>query len=328
MTTESAQDPTPISPDDKLRILVTGGTGLIGRPLVARLAAAGHDLVVLTRDPDRAEPPPGARAVGWDAETAEGWGELVDGDTVIVHLAGESVASGRWTEEKKEVIRCSRVHSSEAVRQAVEGAATPPRALLQASAVGYYGDRGDEVLTEDAESADPESEDDFLAEVAREWEGATAAVEALGVRRVVLRTGVVLAKDGGALPRMALPFKIFLGGPLGGGRQWVPWIHLEDEVRAVVFLLERAARHVEGIAGPFNLTAPEPVTNRQLSKAIARTLARPCWFPAPETALHLAMGEMAEMVLASQRAVPRRLEKLGFEFRYPRIASALEDLLG
>lgn len=313
-----------------MRILITGGTGLIGRALVDSLAGEGHEVIVLTRSPGRATGlPTGARPAGWDAETPEGWGELlvtapgegVEGGTGIVHLAGESVAEGRWTEAKKRAIRDSRVGSTRAVVAAVEAAAErgaePPRWLLQASAVGYYGDRGDEVLTE---ASDPG--DDFLAEVAKEWEAASAPVERRGVRRVLLRTGVVLDDEGGALPRMALPFKMFIGGPLGDGKQWVPWIHRRDEVGAIRFLLAR-----DDASGPYNLTAPQPVTNRMLSETLARVLHRPCLLPVPRIMLHLAFGEMAEILLASQRVMPQRLEEAGFVFRHPTVGGALEDLL-
>lgn len=314
-----------------MRVLITGGTGLIGRALVASLAGEGHEVIVLTRNPDRAgDLPDGARPVGWDAETPEGWSELltpapeegVEGGTGIIHLAGESVAEGRWTEAKKSAIRDSRVLSTRAVVAAVEAAAErggePPHFLLQASAVGYYGDRGDDVLTE---GSDPGN--DFLAEVAKEWEAASAPVETFGVRRVLLRTGVVLDDEGGALPRMALPFKMFIGGPLGDGKQWVPWIHQRDEVGAIHFLL---ARH--DASGPYNLTAPQPVTNRELSKTLARVLRRPCLLPVPKAMLHLAFGEMAEILLASQRVMPQRLEEAGYTFRHPNVGGALEDLLG
>lgn len=316
-----------------MRILITGGTGLIGRALTASLAGEGHEVVVLSRSPERARDlPEGARAAAWDAETPDGWGDLlVDGggdrgagetglDTGIVHLAGESVASGRWTEAKKRAIRESRVQSTRAVREAIEAAAAKgraPRFLIQASAVGYYGDRGDEVLTESSPPGD-----DFLAGVAEDWEAASEPVERHGVRRVLLRTGVVLDDRGGALPRMAMPFRLFLGGPLGRGDQWVPWIHRDDEIGAIRFLIRRSEA-----SGPFDLTAPHPVTNRELSRTLARTLGRPCLLPVPRAMLRLVFGDMAEVLLASQRALPQRLEEAGFSFRHAGLGGALEDLL-
>jgi uncharacterized protein len=304
-----------------MRVVITGGSGLIGRALARELGKAGHDAVVLTRDPGKVGPlPPGVRVAAWDGKTSAGWVSLLGeapGGTAIVHLAGESIASGRWTADKKKRIRDSRVESGHAVLQALREAAVKPRALLQGSAVGYYGPRGDEAIREDAVPGD-----DFLAEVCKEWEASTAEAEALGVRRALLRTGVVLAREGGALPKMALPFKMMAGGPLGSGRQWFPWIHLDDEVGAIRFLLER-----EDAKGPFNLTAPNPVTNRELTRLLAGVLHRPGFLPAPGFALRLALGEMADMLLNGQRAVPSRLLELGYAFRYPEAGPALRSLL-
>lgn len=299
------------------RIVITGGTGLIGGRLARELAAAGHDVVILTRDPDRAEPPPGARAAGWDAETTEGWGALADGALGIVHLAGESI-DGRWTAAKKRRIRDSRVRSSLAVLAAIEAARTRPAWLLQASGAGYYGARGDEPVSEETGPGD-----DFLAQVSVEWEAATAPVEALGVRRAILRSGLVLAAEDGLLGRMLTPFKLGLGGPLGSGEQYMPWIHLADEVAAIRFLAR-----TETARGPFNLVAPGAVTNAEFTRTLARVLRRPAVFRVPRFALRLALGEMAELALTGQRAVPRALEALGFRFRFPVLEGALRDLLG
>jgi uncharacterized protein len=301
-----------------MRIVITGGTGLIGSAVAREMGSAGHEVVVLTRDPSRAGPlPPNTRAVQWDGRTAGDWAKLLDGDTVIVHLAGDSVAAGRWTEEKKRRIRDSRVESGRAVLAAVRQAKAKPRALLQGSAVGYYGDAGDAVVSE----LHPPGKD-FLARVCVEWEASTAEVAAMGVRRPVLRTGIVLSDRGGALPRMALPFRMLAGGPLGNGRQWFPWIHEADEVGAIRFLIER-----EDVDGPFNLTAPAPLTNRDLSRALGQVLHRPSFAPAPGFALRLLLGEMADALLHGQRAVPRRLLDLGYVFRYPEARGALRSLL-
>jgi uncharacterized protein len=209
------------------------------------------------------------------------------------------------------------VGSGRAVLEGLRRAAEKPRVLVQGSAVGYYGDTGDPRVTEEHPPGR-----DFLADVCVEWEDSTAEAEALGVRRPVIRTGVVLAREGGALPRMALPFRFFAGGPLASGRQGFPWIHLADEVAAIRFLLER-----EDADGPFNLTAPEPVTNREFSAALGRALHRPSLLPAPEFALRIALGEMADMLLHGQRAVPQRLQELGFAFRFAEPEPALRDLL-
>jgi uncharacterized protein (TIGR01777 family) len=305
-----------------MRVVITGGTGLIGGALARELGAAGYDAVILTRSLGRVGPlSPGVRAVEWDGLTAKGWSDLLDGETSIVHLAGEGIADGRWTEERKRRIRDSRVLSGRAVVEAIRQASGKPRALLQSSAVGYYGPHGDDEIME----GQPPGRG-FLSEVSVEWEGSTAEAEALGVRRVLVRTGVVLAREGGALPRMALPFKLLAGAPLGSGRQWLPWIHIADEVGAIRFLLER-----EDAQGPFNLTAPQPVTNRELGHVLARVLGRPSPLQAlglgvPEPVFRVMLGEMADAVLHSQRVLPARLLQLGYAFRFPDVASALRDL--
>jgi len=301
-----------------MRIVITGGTGLIGNALAREMGSAGHEVVVLTRDPARSGTlPPGTRAVRWDGRTAGDWAKLLDGDTVIVHLAGDAIAVGRWTDEKKRRIRESRVESGRAVLEGVRQARSKPRALLQGSAVGYYGDAGDEVVTESHPPGD-----DFLARVCVEWEASTAEVTSFGVRRPLLRTGIVLSSQGGALPRMALPFRMLAGGPLGNGRQWLPWIHEADEVGAIRFLIER-----EDADGPFNLTAPAPLPNRDFSRALGEALHRPSFAPAPGFALRFLLGEMADALLHGQRAVPRKLLDLGYAFRYPEALGALRSLL-
>jgi uncharacterized protein len=301
-----------------MRVVVTGGTGLIGSAVARELGGAGHEIVVLTRDTSRTGPlPPGTRAVQWDGQTGESWSSLLDADTAIVNLAGEGIGEGRWSEAKKRRIRESRVGSGRAVLAAIRQARERPRVLLQGSAVGIYGPCGDEVVTE---SHPPGS--DFLASVCVDWEASTAEADSLGVRRAVLRTGVVLSGQGGALPRMALPFRLMAGGPLGSGRQWISWIHIADEVGAIRFLLER-----EDARGPFNLTAPAPLTNRAFSRALGRALRRPSLARAPGLALRIVLGEMADMLLYGQRAVPHRLMELGYVFRHPEAEGALRNLL-
>jgi uncharacterized protein (TIGR01777 family) len=308
-----------------MRILITGGTGLIGRALSANLAADGNEVIVLSRSPERVTPfPDGVRAERWDARTAEGWGHLADGAAAIVNLAGASLAGEgffptRWTDERRRVIRDSRLDASHAVVEAVAQAEQKPRVVIQSSAVGYYGFHGDEVLTEEAEPGD-----DWAARfTAEEWEPSTLPVEEMGVRRVVVRTGVVLSTEGGALPRLLLPFRLFAGGPMGSGDQWYSWVHLQDQVRALRFLIE-----TEEARGSYNLTAPEPATNGELAKLIGQLMGRPSFVPVPGFAMRLAFGEVAEVVLKGQRAVPQRLLDLGFEFCFPAAEAALQDLLG
>ena len=312
--------PTSAPPTSaRRRVVVTGGSGFIGRHLVDELTRDGsYEVVVLSRSPERVTGlPVGARAEGWNPAGPDGWSRWVDGAFGVVHLAGHNVFAGRWTDETKRRIRDSRVGSSRAVRAAIESAEVKPQVLVQGSAVGFYGSVGDEILTEDHPPGN-----DFLANVCGEWEQASAGVEALGVRRPVVRTGVVLASDDGALPRMILPFKLGLGGPLGSGKQYVPWIHVSDEVRAIRFLMESP-----DATGAYNLTSPHPVRQRELARALGRVLHRPSLLPVPRVGLHLAVGEMAAVVLASQRANPQRLREAGFEFRFPQLEPALEDLV-
>jgi uncharacterized protein (TIGR01777 family) len=302
-----------------MRVLITGGSGLIGRALAADLARAGNEVIVLSRRAERiTNLPVGVRAVWWNGHTTEGWGSLVNGTEAIVNLAGENISSGRWTTARKRRILESRLNVGRAVVQAVTAAVHRPRAVIQASGVGYYGPRGNEIIKEETPPGH-----DFLGGVAVDWEASTAPLEALGLRRAVIRTGVVLSTAGGALPRMMLPFRLLAGGRLGNGRQWFPWIHIADEVSAIRFLIEN-----EAADGPFNLTAPAPLTNTEFSHLIGQTLGRPAFMPVPGFILRLLFGEMATALLDGQRAVPQRLLQLGFKFRFADAGSALRDLLG
>ena len=304
-----------------MRVVITGGSGLIGRAVAASLAAEGNDVVVLSRDPARVRGlPAGVRAAHWDGRSAAGWETLLEGRSAVINLAGEAIAAGRWTEERKRRIRASRVDAGRAVVDAVRLAAAEGRApavVVQASGIGYYGDTGDQEIGEDHPPGG-----DFLAEAAIAWEASTAEVETLGIRRVVLRTGVVLDRAGGALAKMLPLFRLGLGGPLGNGRQWFPWIHMADEVGAILFLLATAAA-----SGPFNLCAPRPIQNRDFARALGHQLHRPSILPAPAPALRLALGELAEALLTGQRAHPRRLLAAGYTFRHPDLPEALADLL-
>jgi uncharacterized protein (TIGR01777 family) len=300
-----------------MRVLITGGSGLVGRALAANLARDGNEVIILSRRPERIIGlPAGVSAKWWDGHTTEAWSSLVDGADAIINLAGENISSGRWTDERKRGILESRLNVGRAIVQAVEAAARKPRVAIQASGVGYYGPCGDEEITEETPPGH-----DFLARVAVDWEASTASLEVLGVRRVVIRTGVVLSTAGGALPRMLLPFRLFAGGRLGSGRQWFPWIHIADEVGAIRFLIES-----ESAKGPFNLTAPAPLTNAEFSRFLGQRLRRPAFIPTPGFTLRLLFGEMATVILDGQRAIPRRLLQLGFIFQFPEAASALKDL--
>ena len=302
-----------------MRIIITGGSGLIGRALTTELVRNTHEVIIISRRPERIiDLPEGARAERWDGRTAEGWYSLADGADVIVNLAGENISSGRWTDEHKHTILQSRLNAGQAVVQAVKAATCKPRVVIQASGIGYYGSRGNEEITEETPPGH-----DFLAELAVEWESSTSSLEALGVRRAVIRTGVVLSIEGGALPRMLLPFRFFIGGRLGSGRQWFPWIHIADEVGAIRFLIEN-----EAASGPFNLSAPIPLTNTEFSHLLGQQLRRPALMPTPEFALRLLFGEMATALLDGQRAIPKRLLQLGFRFRFHEAGPALRNLLG
>lgn len=301
-----------------MRVIITGGTGLIGRALTASLAADGHEVIVLTRDPARTIGlPTGARAERWDARSAAGWGKLANGADAIVNLAGENLAAGRWTPERKRRILESRVQAGQAVVAAVREAAVKPGVVVHSSGIGYYGASGDAEITE----ASPPGRD-FLAQVCVAWEAASAETAALGVRSAIIRSAAVLSREGGALPRLVLPFRLFVGGPLGSGRQWWPWIHIADEVAAIRFLIE----HTDA-QGPFNLAAPQLIRQAEFSRALGQALGRPSWLPVPAFALRLLLGEMATILLDGQRAAPQRLLELGFAFRFPTIEAALRDLV-
>ena len=297
-----------------MRALVTGATGFIGRRLIASLQSPA----VLARDPERAKRELGlAEAYPWDAEGGPPPVEAFRGVEAVFHLAGDPVAKGRWSEAKKERIRRSRVLGTRNLVAAIAALREKPKVLVSASAVGYYGSRGDELLEEGARPGD-----DFLAGVCREWEDEARAAEKVGVRAVSLRIGIVLGRGGGALSRMLTPFKLGLGGRLGDGRQWFPWVHIDDVVGLFCFAAESP-----GLRGPVNAVAPGLVTNRDFTVALARALRRPALFPAPAFALKAALGEFGTVLLSSQRVLPRAAEKAGYRFRFPRLEEGLLDIL-
>jgi uncharacterized protein len=293
-----------------MRALITGATGFVGRRLAERLERP----VVLSRRPARATELLGdVEAYAWEPEAAPPPAEALRDVEAVFHLAGEPVAAGRWTAARKARIRSSRVESTRNLVAALEASPARPRVLVSASAVGYYGSRGDEVLEESSPPGDG-----FLAEVSRAWEAEALRAETLGVRVVTPRIGIVLGKGGGALARMLPPFKLGLGGPLAGGRHWMPWIHLDD----LVGILLHAARS-EGLRGALNAVGPAPVTNRHFTRALAAALHRPAFFPVPVLALRLMFGELASALLASQRVVPRVAEQTGYRFQFPGVEQAL-----
>jgi uncharacterized protein (TIGR01777 family) len=300
--------------DPAMTIVVAGGTGFLGSALVAALRIDGHRVLVLTRHPRHTDDH------SWSPGdvTSNGWMSVVDDADAVVNLAGESIAGGRWTAARQRAIRASRVQATKALVTAIKAATTRPRIFISGSAIGFYGNRGDERLTEDSAPGS-----DFLADVCREWE--RLAFEAAPVSRVVcLRTGLVLARRGGALPQLALPFRLFVGGPAGSGRQYMSWIHVDDWVAMVLWAINNTA-----LTGAINLTAPAPVTNAVFSKALGRALWRPAIMPAPAFALRLVLGEMADaLILGGQRVLPARAESMGFAFKYADIDSALYAAYG
>ena len=293
------------------KIIVAGGTGLLGTALVGALQDDRHMVVVLTRRPTR------DNEVRWSPQYAEGlWTSALDNAHAVINLAGASIAGGRWTTARKAAIRDSRMKATAALVKAIAASGQPPPIFISSSAVGYYGSRGDEPVTE---TTAPGS--DFLAHVCRDWEAAASQLSP-AARVVLLRSGVVLARHGGALPQMALPFKLFAGGPAGSGRQFMSWIHLHDWVATVKWAL--ASQH---IAGPLNVTAPEPVTNEDFSRSLGRVLGRPAWLKAPSFALRLMLGEMADaLILGGQRVLPAVAQQHGFAFQYPTLESALRQI--
>lgn len=303
--------------EDSMRVIITGGTGLIGRALTEELVSAGYEVVILSRDPDRARGfPERVRLVAWDGRTAQGWSEWVEGSRAIVNLAGAGLADRLWTSSRKRVLAESRLLAGKAVVEAVERAERKPEVVIQASAIGYYGPHGQEPLSE-GEAAGS----DFLAELCRQWEESSRPVETLGVRRAVVRTGLVLSRSGGVLPRLLLPIKLFVGGPMGSGRQYYSWIHIRDEVKAIRFLIEDSSAQ-----GAYNLTAPEPLPNAEFVQVVGRAIGRPSWLPLPEFALRLLVGDMATVLVDGQRALPNKLSDEGFSFEFTTLKAAMQDL--
>lgn len=296
-------------------VLVSGSSGLVGSGLVPCLAEAGHDVRRLVRADGGAD----AKAVAWDPAAGTIDAAALEGVEGVVHLAGESIASGRWNAEKKARIRDSRVRGTRLLSDALAKMARPPRVLVSASAVGFYGSRGNESLTEDSAPGTG-----FLAEVCRDWERATEPAAAAGVRVVILRFGVVLSDRGGALKQMLLPFKMGAGGVVGSGEQYLSWITIDDAVGSILHALG-----TDGLRGPANAVAPNPVTNYEFTMTLGRVLSRPTVMPMPAFAARWAFGEMAdELLLSSQRALPKRLQEMGFPLRFPELEGALRHVLG
>jgi uncharacterized protein (TIGR01777 family) len=299
-----------------MKILITGSTGLVGTALTQDLQRAGHTVCRLVRPGTSAGASPGFD-VNWNPATGELGGAAVGADAVV-NLAGASIADKRWTRYRKQLLRDSRVNTTRALVQALAKMSARPRVLVSASATGFYGNRGDEALTESSEPGN-----DFLSGIAKEWESEATKAEALGIRVVRPRFGVILSKQGGALPQMMRPFQFFIGGKIGPGKQWMSWITLDDTVAILRLALENA-----NITGALNVVSPQPVTNAEFTKTLAASLHRPALFPAPAFALRLLLGEMADaLLLSSQRVRPAQLQKINHQFLHPELAHALATIL-
>lgn len=301
-----------------MHILITGGTGLIGQRLIKLLLTRDDQITVLSRKPLRPAFMPGeVEVVQWDGKSGSGWKQLVETVDIIINLAGAGVADARWTAHRKQVILNSRIEAGHAIVEAVQAARNKPKLLIQASAVGYYGTSEAMTMTEDSPVGD-----DFLAKVCLDWEVSVKPIEAMGIRTAYIRTGIVLDPKGGALPKIVMPFKLFAGGPIGSGRQWMSWIHHEDEVEAIRFIIDH-----ETLSGPINLTAPTPETNKAFAQTLGQVMKRPAILPTPSLALKAMFGELSTVLLEGQKVLPATLTQAGFQFKYPDLTAALTNLL-
>lgn len=309
-----------------MRIVIAGGTGFLGSPLAEAYAEEGHDVRVLTRSlppgearHDSGTGVPGITRVGWRPEGQGGpWAGVVEGADAVINLAGESIGNGRWSAQRKASIRDSRLLATRSLASAIRSAASPPRVFISGSAVGYYGDAGDDPKTEASAPGK-----DFLAHLCEDWEQEARKAERPGMRLVIIRTGVVIERSGGALKKMITPFRLFAGGPMGSGRQYMSWIHRHDWIEMVRWIV--ATRDA---AGAINLTAPHPVRNREFARALGRALRRPAFVPVPAIALKAVVGEFANYLVTGQRVIPARAQALGYHFRYPEIDIAMRGIFG
>ena len=302
-----------------MRVVIAGGSGFLGLPLAQRLSAEGHDVLILTRRRDFMAGDGRVRAITWTPHgDAGGWASEIDGAGAVVNLAGESIGAQRWTAGRKQRILESRLLATRSMVAAIRRAAVPPSVLVNGSAVGYYGPHGDEIVTEETRAGA-----DFLAHVCVQWEAEAERASSDRTRVVCMRTGLVLETSGGALPRMLPPFRLGVGGPLGTGHQYWPWIHRDDWMALVRWTIQSPS-----VSGPVNATAPQPVTNQEFAAALGRAIRRPALLPMPAFALRLILGEMADgLLLSGQRAVPQRAERGGFTFRYAHVDEALQAVL-
>jgi uncharacterized protein (TIGR01777 family) len=309
-----------------MRIVIAGGTGFLGGPLAEMYAEEGHDVRVLTRSlipgDSRHDPGtgvPGVTRVGWNPDSRIGpWSPVINGADAVINLGGQPIEERRWTPPRKAALRDSRILSTRSLAAAIAAASTPPAVFVSGSAVGYYGATGAQPVTEESPAGG-----DFLAQLCEDWEAEAGRAVSAGTRVAMVRSGIVLERMGGALPKMLKPFRFFVGGRIGSGKQYVSWIHRLDWIELVRWIVQTPEA-----AGPINATAPHPVTNRELARAIGRALRRPRLVPIPGVALRLALGEMAAMILTGQRVLPARAQALGYHFRYPEIDIAFRGIFG
>ncbi len=302
------------------KMIVTGATGLIGRNICGKLIQRGDDVIVFSRNVEEAKNiiKDAKEYVQWDYTKPTTWGKKIDGVDAVIHLAGASVNDHRWNDKYKKSIYESRIDSTNQLVTAISKSAKKPEVFICSSAVGYYGDSGNTILTEVNNAGN-----DFLSYVCKAWEKEASTVIKYGVRNVNIRTGIVLSKNGGALVQMLLPFKLFIGGPLGSGKQWFPWIHIEDIVNLYLFALDN-----HRVSGVINGTAPKPVQMKEFAKSIGHILKRPSIFPVPKFIIKFLFGEMEVAILGSQRAVPQKAIDLGYKFLFEDVKSALKNILG
>ncbi len=303
-----------------MKIVIAGGTGFIGRHLSELVIGEGHSVITLSRHPEKSSRStnPHKRTVQWDGRHQDTWSQDCEGAEVIINLSGAPIAESRWTDKRKQVLTDSRVESTRTLLQAVQSWKTKPHTYISASGVGFYGDPGDTIVDETSKSGQG-----FLAELCRTWESEALRGESLGLRVLLVRFGMVLGLEGGALPKMMFPFKLFLGGPVLPGSQYISWIHQEDLSRMILWLSK-----TRSMAGPVNGVAPETVTMRQFCAALGKAMNRPSVFPVPEFVLRTALGELSTMLTTGQRAHPKKVLEGGFLFSYPTLQSALHELMG
>ena len=306
-----------------MRIIIAGGSGLIGRELTSALVNTGNEITILSRNPGNVTDLPGdVKILQWDGKTLQEWVKEIEKTDAVINLTGENISGSglfptRWTAERKERLQQSRVSAGKILTQAIEMSDKKPLVFVQASGIGFYGNQPGKQFTEESGGGD-----DFFADLSKVWEASSQPVESLGIRRVIVRNGIVLSTKGGALPPLLLPYRFFVGGPIGSGKQVYSWIHIGDEVNAIRFLIEN-----NDASGVFNLTAPNPVTNNVFGKTISRVMRRPHYFPLPAFGMRIAFGEVASMVLEGQRVSSTKLLEAGYVFKFPTLDLALKDLL-